>query len=378
MSHELRTPLNAVLGFSQLLRLDAAQPPSVLQLERIQHIENAGAHLLALVNDVLDLSRVESGQMTLSVESVNLRSVAEESFAMVSPLAADARVDLHVSHAASEAPLAATPASEGLRRGVAVPDTWVLADRLRLRQVLVNLLSNAVKYNRAGGSVTVSWQIRADACHVSVTDTGPGMTPDKLSRLFEPFNRLGAEKSGVEGTGIGLVLSRRLVELMRGELKIVSSVGRGTVATVVLERSEKPAGIPPELSPPSQHGALDDALSVLYAEDNEVNVELVRQVTTLRPSIALRVAENGTSALRMARQDPPDLMLVDMHLGDMTGIELAQVLRASPVTCGIRLVALSADALPEQIKAALGFETYLTKPIDFRKLLNVLDGRRGA
>ncbi|HKX44182.1 MAG TPA: PAS domain S-box protein [Burkholderiaceae bacterium] len=366
MSHELRTPLNAVLGFSQLLRLDAVQPPTPLQLERIVRVENAGAHLLALVNDVLDLSRVDSGQMTLQLESVNLRRVVDDAVAMVSPLSAAAGIELLV------------PGGPGQSDGaIDAHNACIQADRVRLRQVLVNLLSNAVKYNRAGGRVTVDWASLAGICHLRITDTGPGMTPDCLAHLFEPFNRLGAEKTNVEGTGIGLVLSRRLVELMGGVLQIDSEVGGGTVATLLLESSGKPAVGESVDAPPSQHGALDGHLDVLYAEDNEVNVELVRQVLGFRPAIRLRVAENGTTALVMARENPPDVLLLDMNLGDMTGMELASALRRNVTTRGIRLVALSADALPEQIGAALasGFETYLTKPIDFRKLLNVLDTR---
>jgi PAS domain S-box-containing protein len=383
MSHELRTPLNAVLGFSQLLRLDAAGPPSSQQLDRILHIERAGAHLLALVNDVLDLSRVDSGQMALSLESVDLPSVVDECVAMVSTLASDAGVRLvrpepasPASHDTPSADSEVRVVADGDVRVVADSDVRVVADRVRLRQVLVNLLSNAVKYNRAGGTVTVSWSLRPDACRLSVTDTGPGMAPKQLSRLFEPFNRLGAEKSKVDGTGIGLFLSRRLVELMHGELRIDSRVGVGTVATLVLERSDEQVEAPHPAHVPSQHGELDESLDVLYAEDNEVNVELVRQVASFRPSVALRVATNGALALKMARDNPPDLMLVDMHLGDMTGIELAKALRADPATADIRLVALSADALPEQIDGALalGFEAYLTKPIEFRKLLRLFDG----
>jgi PAS domain S-box-containing protein len=359
MSHELRTPLNAVLGFSQLLRLDARWPPAAQQLERIQHIENAGAHLLALVNDVLDLSRVESGQMMVAIAAVDLRSAIEDALAMVSPLAADVGVEL---------------------RATETRQIWVLADRLRVRQVLVNLLSNAVKYNRRSGHVSVSWEMRADRCHLDIVDDGQGMTAETLARLFEPFNRLGAERSKVEGTGIGLVLSRRLVELMQGELKIESTYGRGTVATLVLQAAQRPPPMPALPAPPSQHGELEGRLRVLYAEDNEVNVELVRQVLMLRPAVTLSVAENGAAALRMARAEPPDLLLVDMNLGDMTGMELASALRGSPATAGIRLVALSADALPEQISAALaaGFEGYLTKPIDFRRLLDLLDERLKA
>jgi CheY-like chemotaxis protein/nitrogen-specific signal transduction histidine kinase len=364
MSHELRTPLNAVLGFSQLLRLDATRPPTVQQLERIQHIENAGAHLLALVNDVLDLSRVDSGQMTVRLEPVALRTATEDALAMIVPLATQARVELQVLGMEEEQPIGDDE------------DVRVLADRVRLRQILVNLLSNAVKYNRPGGCVLVSWQVGREQCRLRIADTGIGMSSAKLARLFEPFNRLGAESSSVEGTGIGLVLSRRLAELMKGDLRIESVVGEGTIATLTLERSNDPSALPRNPAPPSQHGALEESLRVLYAEDNEVNVELVRQVVQLRPSVIFEVAMNGASALVQARQDPPDLMLVDMNLGDMTGIELARALRKEPATQGIRLVALSADALPEQIGAAIaaGFESYLTKPINFRDLLDVLDG----
>jgi CheY-like chemotaxis protein len=257
-------------------------------------------------------------------------------------------------------------------------DRPVLADRVRLRQVLVNLLSNAVKYNRAGGDVAVSWQSAGELCELRIKDDGLGIAPDKLERLFEPFNRLGAEQSKVEGTGIGLVLSRRLVELMQGRLRIESRINHGTEAILTFACSQQAPAQPGEHSPPSQHGDLGDTLRVLYAEDNEVNVEIVRQIVKLRPSIVFDVAESGAQAFQKARRDRPQLMLVDMNLGDMTGIELASALRAESATAGIRLVALSADALPEQIEAALalGFEDYLTKPIDFRALLNVLDGRR--
>ena len=369
MSHELRTPLNAVLGFSQLLRLDAAEPPSLQQLARIQHIENAGGHLLALVNDVLDLSRVESGQMTVTLESVDLRSSVEDALSMVLTLAASVGVRTWIGGVVGDL------LSRG---GVAGEDIYVRADRVRLRQVLVNLLSNAVKYNRPGGQVRVTWRIDDGRCALSIADDGIGMAPEKLARLFEPFNRLGAENSKIEGTGIGLVLSRRLVELMQGELRIESALGHGTKATLALACT---AELPEQIgggSPPSQHGSLDEALRVLYAEDNEVNIEIVREVVKLRPSVALDVAESGALAFKKARRDQPQLILVDMNLGDMTGIELAQALHADPATSGIRLVALSADALPEQIDAALamGFEDYLTKPINFRDLLDVLDGRR--
>jgi PAS domain S-box-containing protein len=375
MSHELRTPLNAVLGFAQLLRLDAARPPTIEQLGRIQHIENAGAHLLALVNDILDLSRVESGQMMVSLEAVDLQDAVADALGMVSPLAAEA--DVHFRVADPSAGLVDLDASRSVATRHPV---WVLADKLRMRQVLVNLLSNAVKYNRIGGTVTLSWQGDGERGSIRIEDSGLGMTAEKLERLFEPFNRLGAEKSNIEGTGIGLVLSRRLVELMEGDLLISSTLGLGTVATLVLKATDEPSTRLGPQAPPSQHGSLGGSLRVLYAEDDEVNVELIRQVVALRPAVDLSVATNGARALEMARRDPPDLMLVDMNLGDMTGIELASALQESPQTADLRLVALSADALPEQISATLaaGFETYLTKPVDFRKFLDVLDSHLNA
>ena len=280
MSHELRTPLNAVLGFSQLLRLDGKEPPTLHQLERIQHIENAGAHLLALVNDVLDLSRVESGQMTATLEPVDVRAAVEDAISMVLPLAHLAGITIRVDGLEGDL----------VSQGDDDAEVFVVADRVRLRQVLVNLLSNAVKYNRPQGEVRVQWQVSADRCELRITDDGYGMAPEKLERLFEPFNRLGAENSKIEGTGIGLVLSRRLVELMQGELRIESAVDRGTMASVMLARSaEEPAG-QGGATPPSQHGDLDESIRVLYAEDNEVNVEIVRQVVKLRPSVAFDVA----------------------------------------------------------------------------------------
>ena len=368
VSHELRTPLNAVLGFAQLLRVDRRQVLTPDQLDRVQHIERAGTHLLALVNDVLDLSRVESGQMMLSLEPVDARLVAEEAVTFISPLAAEAGVTVHFVPAG--APRSFRPGSAR---------SYVIADRVRLRQALMNLLSNAVKYNRQAGRVAFEHREQDGHSVFVITDTGAGMHADQLARLFEPFNRLGAERSAIEGTGIGLVLSRNMIELMQGDLKITSTPGLGTTATVTLQRADAPAPPSPPPFVPSRHGGLDGSLTVLYAEDNEVNVELVRQLTAFRPAISLLVAPNGASALEMARREPPDLMLVDMHLGDMTGIELAQHLRQQPDTARVPLVALSADALPEQISAALehGFEGYLTKPVNFRELLKVFDRHTG-
>ena len=371
MSHELRMPLNAVIGFSKLLRLDTAKPLSLEQLERVQHVENAGAHLLALVNDVLDLSRIEAGEMAVSPEAVPLLRVIEETATMVSPLVTKAGIEVFLA--------AGLPASNpGQRAGTqfAPPgDLWVQADPVRLRQVLVNLLSNAVKYNRPGGRVALTWKHSGNECEVLVTDTGRGIPTDQLASLFQPFNRLGAEFSTVEGTGIGLVLSRQLAEMMGGTLTVTSTLGEGTIASLKLRVANAPTVEPDSARMGRPETLNNQALRVLYAEDDEVNAELVRQLVTLRRGVSLRVATSGASALEIARADPPDLMLLDMNLGDMTGIELARELQRDRATRDIRLVALSADALPEQIRAAMdcGFESYLTKPINFDELLAVFD-----
>jgi PAS domain S-box-containing protein len=376
MSHELRTPLNAVLGFAQLMNIDTQRSLDPENRARVKHIERAGSHLLALVNDVLDLSMVESGKLSLSMEPVDARVVAEEALAVVAPLARDGGIALETSMTYRTVDPTVSTVSDARVARVNAFGAWVHADRVRLRQVLINLLSNAIKYNPRNGQVTLSLQPAGDVCQVVVADTGVGMTPEQLAHLFEPFNRLGAERSTVEGTGIGLVLTRQLVELMGGQLRIDSTYGQGTVATVTLPRGAATARsqkLPPLPAAADGHAG---PLNVLYAEDNEVNIELMRQVTSLRPAITFRYATCGAEAHELARQHPPDLMLVDMNLGDTTGMQLAQALRKDPATAHIHLVALSADALPGQIRDALdgGFENYLTKPIDFVEILRVFDG----
>ncbi|HEU0199081.1 MAG TPA: ATP-binding protein [Burkholderiaceae bacterium] len=355
MSHELRTPLNAVIGFAQLLLRDARHPLAPQHASHIQRIERAGAHLLALINDVLDLSRIEARTLSLSPEDVDVRAVAEEALSIVAAHAAAVGVCARIDEAA--------------RATAAV----VRADRVRLRQVLINLLSNAIKYNRTGGAARLGWVWRGGQWVIHVADTGHGMTADQLAHLFEPFNRLGAERGDIEGTGIGLVLSRHLVELMGGKLRAESEAGRGTVVTLTLPASQKGAAKPRPAEPSRPTGG--PILKVLYVEDNELNVELVRAIVQMRSDVSLQVARSGAEALAMVKTDPPDLMLVDMHLGDTTGLVLGEALRAEPRTSAIRLVALSAGALPDQIDAALsgGFEAYLTKPLDVDALLRLLD-----
>jgi len=371
MSHELRTPLNAVIGFSTLLRIDSTRPLSAQQLERVQHVENAGTHLLALVNDVLDLSRIESGEMAIATEAVQLSRIVEEAATMVSPLVTKAGIEVFLAAEADEP----APGARGNVRTQPPGEAWVSADSVRLRQVLVNLLSNAVKYNRPGGRVVLTWRRRGDECEILVTDTGVGIQSDRLAHLFQPFNRLGAEASAVEGTGIGLALSRQLAAMMGGTLAITSTLGVGTCASLRLPASTAQDARVESARPARSQADPAATIDVLYAEDDDVNAELVRQLLSLRRGVNLRVETSGAAALASALADPPDLMLVDMNLGDMTGIDVVRELRRHRATRDVRLVALSADALPEQIHAAMdsGFDSYLTKPINFQEVLAVLD-----
>lgn len=353
MSHELRTPLNAVIGFAQLLRMDKQAPLNEGQARKAELIERSGAHLLAVISDVLDLSRIEAGDMPISVEPVHVETAVQDVLAMVGDAAHLAQVEL------------VPPLIE------MVPP--VMADRVRLRQVLVNLISNAVKYNRKGGTVRVRvWQ---DGPHVAlqVSDTGMGLSPDQQAHLFEPFNRLGAERTSIDGTGIGLVIVQRLISLMGGTLSVSSQVGVGTTFTVVLQASDEDR--------PSDHAPLVDvhdvsgAAKLLYVEDNDVNVTLVRQILALRPEWRLTVANSGAQALQAVLTERPDLLLLDMHLGDMTGFDLVDLLDADPATRGIPKVALSADAMPDRIHAAKerGFSAYITKPLNVAQLLQCLE-----
>ncbi|MBI5334193.1 MAG: PAS domain S-box protein [Burkholderiales bacterium] len=407
MSHELRTPLNAMLGFAQLLRVDASQPLSATQRTKIEHIERAGAHLLSMISDVLDLSRIEAGGLPLSIEPLPIQAVLDDALNLSAAEARATHVQIRVE------PLPA--------------DLCARADRVRLRQVLVNLLSNAIKYNLPGGQVLI--RCRAEARNasapgdegsciaLSVADTGPGMSEQQQAHLFEPFNRLGAERSGIEGSGIGLVIVRRLLELMGGSIEVDSTVGRGSTFTVRVPAAqpvvqpampaaadaplrapapplptsaarlltdELPAAVGLAAEPPPGAGqgrALGQArvegraFTVLYAEDNEVNVELVRQVMRMRPGYRLIVAHSGAQAIELTRAELPDVLLLDMHLGDMTGLDVVTALERDAATAAIPRLALSADALPDQIRAARerGFLDYLTKPLDVGALLRCLD-----
>jgi signal transduction histidine kinase/ActR/RegA family two-component response regulator len=360
MSHELRTPLNAVIGFAQLLQMDRSQVFGDTQRGHVRLIEKAGQHLLSVLSDVLDLSRIEAGRLPLDMSAQDCRHVVDDALQMVSDLARRHRITLRDDDIA--------------------PHLTVQADRVRLRQVLVNLLVNGIKYNRPGGEVTVNGWSDGGRVVLEIRDSGIGLSADQRAHLFEPFNRLGAERSGIEGTGIGLVIVQRLVTLMQGDIEVESTPGQGSCFRIWL---------PLTVDTPVDSGAipLDDTpvgtaskdkpmtATILYAEDNEVNVLLVQEVIRMRPQWQLQVGRSGAQALALAQAHPPDLMLVDMHLGDMTGFDLVDAMDRDGRLRTVPRVALSADAMPDRIHAAQdrGFKAYLTKPLDVMALLHCLD-----
>ena len=360
MSHELRTPLNAILGFSQLLALDRTRLNDG-DRQKLAHIEAAGWHLLALINDVLDLSRIEAGAMTTSSEPVELLALVAETLPLVQAQADQRRITL----AGAEA----------------VPGgAWVQADRKRLKQVLANLLSNAVKYNRDGGRVWVSISPLQEGRRVlAVHDTGRGFEPAQLQQLYQPFTRFVAAGEVTEGTGIGLVITRRLVELMHGQLEVASVAGQGSVFSVSLPATSALAPAPsPQPVPAPPAGLEHQVLRLLYVEDNPSNVELMHQVLLLRPAWTLAVAEDGLQGLQRLQNEHFDAALIDIDLPGIDGVELCRRLQASAAARAVPappLLALSANAMPADIRRALaaGFQHYLTKPIAVPGLLSALD-----
>jgi PAS domain S-box-containing protein len=417
-SHELRTPLNAILGFAQMMQLDVQAPLPPLQAQRLRQIQGAGEHLLTMINEMLDLNGIEAGTLRLSLEPVPLAPLAAQCLQGLEPLARAADVSLRVY----------------LAPGI----TAVQADATRLREVLINLLSNAVKYNRRGGWVRLSARLAGAArVAVDVEDTGLGLSEAQLAQLFQPFNRLGAERMGIQGTGLGLVIARRLAQLMHGSLQAARREGGGSVftlelpvalpeptprpavdapgadaaqdiagaaATPALDRPALPEGapqggtqdmadgapahasdglpaapavpaVPPQPVPPTQPSAAGTAQLVLYIEDEPVNALLVQHIMGLRPGCELRVAQDGTSGLAAARSERPALVLIDLNLPDISGHEVLAQLRADPATRALRCVALTADAMPANVERAraAGFDDFWSKPIEVQSFLRGLD-----
>ena len=361
MSHELRTPLNSILGFGQLLD---RQSPTETQRPRVRYILSAGRHLLNLINEVLDISRIEAGTLQLSVEPVCLEEAIGEALDLMRPLAAERTITLTTSSSLDNA-------------------TYVLADRQRLKQVLLNLLSNAVKYTAVQGSVTVSFAASGeDLTRISVHDTGAGIPVEKLARLFTPFDRLGAEQSAIEGTGLGLSLCQRLVQAMHGSIGVNSTLGRGSTFWLDLPPSKSPLQTLADTRSGSAVEAqfADESRRILYIEDNFSNVTLVDQMLAERPTFELMTAIQGRVGLELARQHTPDLILLDLHLPDMPGWQVLAQLKADHLTRGIPVVVISADATAPQIKRLLsaGARAYLTKPLDVVEFFRVIDETLGS
>ncbi len=357
MSHELRTPLNAILGFAQLLGISNL---SLNDRESVEQISKAGRHLLGLINEVLDIARIESGRIDLSLEAINPMDIVTESLDLIRPLAVQSGIQLLMNEDLSENRLRIT------------------ADRQRLKQILINLLSNAVKYNKKAGSVRVWLELAgAERLRINITDTGLGISDGKLEQLFVPFERLGAEQSRIEGSGIGLALSKRLIEAMTGLIGVSSRPGEGStfyielpIATEVLSTANAQSS--------SELKSEDQPLkpiTVVYIEDNPANIRLVQLILANRPNATLLTATDGLSGLELVRQEQPNVVLLDLHLPDIEGHEVLNRLQADVKTKNIPVVILSADANPEQTAKLLeaGAQQYLTKPFDVRTFLKVLD-----
>ncbi|MBL8373558.1 response regulator [Accumulibacter sp.] len=360
MSHELRTPLHAILGFAQLIDL-ASPPPTPAQKRSIDQVLKAGWHLLGLINEVLDLALIESGKLSLSMEPVALAEVLRDCEAMVEPEAQ--------KHGIS---VAFAPFAAGCS---------VNADPTRLKQVVINLLSNAIKYNKLGGAVCVTCTASPpESIRISVRDTGEGLAPEQLAQLFQPFNRLGHKGTGEEGTGIGLVVCKRLVDAMNGRIGVESTVGLGSVFWVELRltteaqaagHAAEPAGVAQE----AQVRGQAPLHTLLYVEDNPANLMLVEEILLRRNDIRLLSARNANQGIRLARSFLPDVILMDVNLPDISGRSALKILADDPATAHIPVLALSADANPDDIDKGLlaGFFRYLTKPIKVNEFMKTLD-----
>jgi PAS domain S-box-containing protein len=359
MSHELRSPLNAILGFAQLMDT-ASPPPSDVQKESITQILQAGWHLLKLINEILDLSVLDSGKVSLSLEPVDLSQVPSKCQTMME--------------------------SQAQQRGIVMTfplfkqPSFVWADQTRLMQIVINLLSNAIKYNQSNGQVTVDYSVTSsESIRISFRDTGAGLAPEKVAQLFQPFNRLGQEASSVSGTGIGLVVTKQLVELMGGVMGVNSTVGEGSVFWFELQSTPEP-----ELKTIAlEHAAPKIAIRpidtpqkiVLYIEDNPANMKLVENLIDRRTDIKLLKAVDGSLGIALAKSSLPDVILMDINLPDISGIDALKALREDASTAHIPVVAISANAMSRDIEVGrqLGFFRYLTKPIVVEEFMTTLD-----
>ena len=359
MSHELRSPLNAILGFAQLMESDSP-PPTPSQKASIEQILQGGWYLLELINEILDLAVIESGRLSLLLEPVSLVDVMLECQAMIEPQAKKRGIQMTFPQ-------------------FDIP-SFVKADRTRVKQVLINLLSNSIKYNQAGGTVVVACSASSpERIRINVQDTGAGLPAEKVAQLFQSFNRLGQESSAEEGTGIGLVVSKRLVELMEGIIGVESTVGVGSVFWVELGAIDAPqyavAGAESAAVAQMQVPSGVRLRTLLYVEDNPANLKLVEQLIVRCPDLRLLSAADGNLGIEVARASQPDVILMDINLPGISGIEAMKILRADPATAHIPVVALSANAIPRDIENGLaaGFFRYLTKPIKVNEFMDTLN-----
>ncbi len=356
MSHELRTPLNAILGFAQLLEA-GSPPPTSTQIVWLQQITQAGWYLLDLINEILDLAVIESGKLSLSLEPVLLINIMRECEAMIEPQLQQR--DIKISFPPFD------------------PDCQVNADRVRVKQALINLLSNAIKYNREHGTVEVRCSlVSPERVRIGVKDSGEGLPPHQLAQLFQPFNRLGQD--AVEGTGIGLVVTKQLVELMGGAIGVESAVGVGSEFWIELNVDTTPHlaegnSLPVEWAPQAWENTT--LRTLLYVEDNPANLLLVEHIIENHTQLRMRSARDGNQGIALARTHLPDVILMDINLPGMSGIEALKMLRDDPITAHIPVIALSANAMPREIEKGLaaGFFNYLTKPIKVSAFMEALD-----
>ncbi|MCU7837543.1 MAG: PhnD/SsuA/transferrin family substrate-binding protein [gamma proteobacterium symbiont of Taylorina sp.] len=366
MSHELRTPMNAILGFSQLLEMNKKEPLTSIQKKNISEINIAGKHLLNLINEILDLSKVESGQIKLSTGSVSLSDVLAESLLLMTPLAKKRGITLHL-----------------LKNGVTISTEQLQqqkisfqSDYTRLKQVIINLLSNAVKYNRENGSITISCNhVNSNRLRLSISDTGSGISDEQQTQLFKPFNRLEAANKGIEGTGIGLVITKKIIELMDGEIGLESTVGKGStfwieIPFIPIETKQNSIINKNELADDIK--VMDDGKEhvILYIEDNPANLRLVQQTLKMLSGITMLSAHEPLLGLELAVEHKPDLILLDINLPGMDGFEVLKKLQQGKSTNSIPVIAVSANAMPSDIKKGLdaGFVEYMVKPIDIELL----------
>ena len=362
MSHELRSPLNAILGFAQLMESDSP-PPTPSQMESIEQILNGGWYLLDLINEILDLAVIESGKVSLLLESVSLAEVMLECQTMIEPQAQ--KRGIHMTFPQFDI------------------SCFVQADRTRVKQVMINLLSNSIKYNQKNGTVAVVITLSSpERIRISVTDTGAGLSVEKMEQLFQPFNRLGQESGATEGTGIGLVVTKRLVELMGGVIGVESTIGVGSVFWIeLIAATSSPQNlsntvIESALSAVQMQVQNDTVLrTLLYVEDNSANLKLVEQLIARRPDMKLLSAGDGLMGIEIAREFQPKVILMDINLPGISGIEALKILREDPTTAHIPVVAISANAIPRDIEIGMeaGFFRYLTKPVKVNEFFSTLD-----